>query len=479
MFISTYYESMRTNQKKRKAKKIILKIIFFALLAALFIFVIWPKLIYGNMSTDILYSPEILQTYIARSEGFNNIDGESVITFTKCSQNGDVSAIFENYNDYGVLKWKVKLEGKIARKSKSSRINIVWNSNTVIIGSRYKWENISDLVIKNDYKKLVLNDKYDSRYVFKYDSEEKYAITSYLDLKKLNNSQSTYVLKRNIILTDREWTPIEGFSGTLIGNGYAIKNLSITSDESNVGFFSVLSGSVYDLTFENATINVSGSNQNVGVLCGAMEGDASNISVSGTVNAPDSTNVGGIIGSYEINDDERVIENLTSSASVIGLDCVGGIIGTSFGSETDQTLEFRNLKNEGHINGNGMVGGIFGSISFTEDDWYFTNNYYFNDLTNSGNVNGSGDRVGGIFGHLYVFTEGGNSWVYISRSQSSGNISGNEYVGGIAGYIEKNTNHSFHGSASSSCISDYTVTGEITGTKNYDTVAGYSSIIIQ
>ena len=82
-------------------------------------------------------------------------------------------------------------------------------------------------------------------------------------------------------------------------------------------------------------------------------------------------------------------------------------------------------------------------------------------------------------GHAYIYTDGGNSWAYITDAVNSGNISGNEYVGGVVGFFEKNTNSSFHGTGDSSGIFDSVTTGTVSATANYGDIAGQANILIQ
>lgn len=183
--------------------------------------------------------------------------------------------------------------------------------------------------------------------------------------------------------------------------------------------------------------------------------------------------VGGFVGSgYTAN-------NCTNKVDINYLGggmYVGGIMGYSSGCYTNQTLELTDLSNEASISGTEYVGGIFGAVEFVKDDWYYTNKYSYTEMNNAGKVSGSGNYIGGIFGYFYVNCEGGNSWVYITDATNSGDISGNEYVGGIVGCLQKNVNSSFHGSGSASGIFDPKTTGIVSGVANYGDVAGKSDI---
>lgn len=579
-------------------------------------------------------------------------------------------------------------------------------------------------------------------------------ISSASDLNKLRNSSDNFEFTCDIDMSGLSFIPIEGFSGTLDGKGYKIKNLTINTSASNVGFFSTLNGAVTNLIFENASVTVSGSNENIGILCGTLNGSANTINVSGIVNAEKSKFVGGIIGfsanireifdlqfigdvnalqyvggivgyacygsiseavvsaklsgdayiggvggylscvtinsckntgssinankyaiidgikyayvggyagygydaidctneidinysaggryvggifGYQENNsskEDRDNKNLINKADISGndyvggivgysamnslsgtnwmsenatisghdyvggligyangikeladmqvtgniagemyvggvagkaqfgniceaktsvnlsakayigciagelyrttiFDCqndgsmisansyvsidgikyayiggfvgsgyvaqnctnkvninysgggkyVGGIMGCSSGCYENQTLDFVNLGNDASIVGSECVGGIIGAFNYIiKDGWYYTNKYSFTDLKNTGKVIGNGNYVGGIFGYFYIYLDCGNSWVYITDANNSGDISGDEYVGGIVGYLAKSGNSSFNGTGAASGIFDPKATGKVTGNANYGDIVGKSDIPVQ
>ena len=121
--------------------------------------------------------------------------------------------------------------------------------------------------------------------------------------------------------------------------------------------------------------------------------------------------------------------------NIYGYDNIG-LFGYIKGKDSDNyaTITGLNIKNI-KVNGNKYVGGIVG---------YIYDYGKLNELTVSGDVNGTGDYVGGIIG--YVNTSGG-----ITSLISNTNVSGSNYVGGLIGY--KSNGSSIQGIVESGTIS--------------------------
>ena len=248
-------------------------------------------------------------------------------------------------------------------------------------------------------------------------------IKTVADLSKLSGSGETYQLGGDIDLDGVAWTPIEGFNGTLNGNGYTIKNLTVEGSSSNVGFFGTLSGTVKDVNFDNAKITVTGSKENVGILCGQLSGSASGVSVSGSVDAASCNYVGGIAGSYAPGKNTNAeLSSLENKASVKGAGYVGGIVG--YIKVKLSLATFNSLVNAGAIASTGDYAG--GIVGYCLNDTYYGHKIEMSDSTNSGDVSGN-NYVGGIFGYSTCY-EG-----TIKASSSSSTVTGKAYIGCIAG----------------------------------------------
>ncbi len=178
-------------------------------------------------------------------------------------------------------------------------------------------------------------------------------IESVSDLQKINDNLSgKYILMNDINLSGVDWTPLGEFKGTLDGNGYSIKNLTInTPDEDYVGLFSKLNkATIKNLGIENA--NITGGN-NVGVLAGRDEesdswSEITNSYFSGNVNGQNS--IGGIIGSSK----RSLFENIRSEVNVTGNYYVGGFVGNTKMNHFDESIA------AGKVTGSSYTGAFVG-----------------------------------------------------------------------------------------------------------------------
>jgi len=256
------------------------------------------------------------------------------------------------------------------------------------------------------------------------------------ELAAIANTDASYRLISDIDLSDVEWTPISGFTGTLDGGGYAIKNLTLNTSEGNVGLFSTLSGTVKNLKIENANINVDSKVSNVGILCGTLErGMVSEITVSGKLEASYCNNVGAIAGRISVLNSNAVIKDLTNEADIRAYNYVGGLFGhvqPGCNGEGD-TVTFEKLTNKGSVTGEEYVGGI---ISYT----YFNGSHaiihydfpaHIIACTNTGAVTGT-NYVGGIVG----WGDTDTSVSTLTRCTNAAKITGDSYVGCVAGYCD-------------------------------------------
>lgn len=423
-------KAARSRKKKAFVKPLIISLIALALLVLIGCFVVYP-----NLATDELYTPEILQAYSGnyRADG---MEGMAIFTFTSCDENGNVTGTFEfsdvkkdfvsTYKTYG----KYNITGTITKKSNNGNIKMTVTPGSWIVHPEgYTPFASMEIQIKNQYQSLQCQDYHMD---WSAGDNNEFSIKTAADLKKLSGSDETFMLKNDIDLAGAEWAPIEGFTGTLIGNGYSIKNLKITSSGSDVGFFSVLDGNVQNLNFENATVEVSGRNQNVGILCGTFRGDViSDISVSGTVKAEKSTTVGGICGLIG-STGTLTLDSMSSSATVTGLSCVGGCFGQVINSVSNgtnpYTMTLSNLKNSG-------------AVAATED-W-------------------AGGITSYVMGEATGFT--GSLTVTIVDCENTGSVTGACYVAGIVGQAESDSISTIESCKNSAAITAKAYTGCIAG----------------
>ncbi|MCH8535685.1 MAG: hypothetical protein LAT51_11495, partial [Flavobacteriaceae bacterium] len=147
----------------------------------------------------------------------------------------------------------------------------------------------------------------------------------------------------------------ESFSGVYDGGGFAIENLFIDADASNVGLFGNLSGTVSDLKLNNFSVSAS---SNIGALAGTLEENAEINSVfinDGTLtsNATGASNIGGVVGEME----GGLIRVSFSTANVNGDQNVGGFVGLVTGGQIN------NAYARGNVSGVSATGGFAGSIT--------------------------------------------------------------------------------------------------------------------
>ena len=141
------------------------------------------------------------------------------------------------------------------------------------------------------------------------------------------------------------------FAGIFDGNNCTVINLNMTESGMGGGLFSVLTGTVKNLTVYGT---VKGDNNMVGgivgwLYTGTLENCTNYVNVTST--APEA---GALVGTSEWG----IIKNCVNYGSVIGTDSVGSIAGKASG-----TIE--NCVNNGAAYGCSNVGGIYGSQHHT------------------------------------------------------------------------------------------------------------------
>ena len=235
------------------------------------------------------------------------------------------------------------------------------------------------------------------------------------------NLSGKYILTKNIVFSDSDfapggtfynggsgWMPIEGFTGTLDGNGFYIQNLRCNA--TNAGLFTKLQGKVCNLEIKDSNISGNGA---AGAFFGT--GDSMQlINCKSTLNTITGNYAGGIGGNSASYGN---CYSCTNTSTVIGSGYSGGIVGYG-GFGTNILL----CSNKGNVSSNstGNVGGILG------EGGYSSMKYCYNEGTISGKVN-----AGGLVG-----LTGTGSDIYVSYNVGKVTGSGTyAYVGGIAGRI--------------------------------------------
>lgn len=252
-----------------------------------------------------------------------------------------------------------------------------------------------------------------------------YQISSYSQLILMKEySDKYFILTDNIDLNDINWVPFE-FKGDFDGNGKIISNLKVEGNQKNVGFFSSLSGNVYDVTFQDCKVNSDSGC--VGIVAGSANGaslSGINIILNEDSYVSGSEIVGGFVGSADgsLSITDSSISGELSQIS--GISYIGGAVG--FSNNLGKTVV-----NNTHIDINieGKERSIGGIIGLLESDGSLVENSSF-----AGNITGS-YNVGGISGEIANSTiSSSKAIVVFKKSSNSGSLSANSRFGGIVGY---------------------------------------------
>lgn len=278
------------------------------------------------------------------------------------------------------------------------------------------------------------------------------------------NDNGSYKITDNIDFTGEYFFPIDAIN--INGNGKTFSNISLDwSDEDNVGLYKkewslgamneylFSNPKDYFCTISNLTLeNVTFKGRSYVGAFGGYNVTANKCKVIGSSVVLGTGNyVGGIVGwnkleswSLPILSDVSMGQNCT----VVGVNYVGGIVGRygatymNHFSASSSLKPFDTCVSSATVTAKGnYVGGIFGKIGGYNDSNASTNiDFSMDDYTfsllkcqNKGNITGN-DYVGGIGGDFAIYS-GGNTLdrVVIKQSFSDGKVKGNNYVGGILG----------------------------------------------
>jgi hypothetical protein len=259
-----------------------------------------------------------------------------------------------------------------------------------------------------------------------------------------NNLGGTYHLTANIDLFGTEWTPIGGkdvaFTGVFDGQGFVIRNLTITGNVEFAGLFGRTSDAIIrDVGLEDTNINVrvrSGVNQTI--FAGGITGHNSGIiincyntgSVSSSVPFRDSnSHSGGICGYNATSGSVSSVFNTGSvSASVNGYvssPYAGGVVGYNVGAIT-------NSYNIGSITASGF------SMNSTRNAAYAGGISGYNlgsviTCYNAGAINSNAPAYsGGISGYNAGLIS--DTYNIGMINSSSPNVLADTYSGGVCGH---------------------------------------------
>lgn len=194
-------------------------------------------------------------------------------------------------------------------------------------------------------------------------------------LSKMDVSDCNIVLTKDIDMTGQTISPVNGslaYNGTFDGQGYVIKNLTISGSGNCTGLFGYVGqeGQIKNLGLENVTVTGS---YNTGSLAGCLTGSVSGCYVTGEVTG--GGNTGGIAGALHAG----TIQNCWTNAKVQSKNkgMVGGLFGTTAYSDkndgtgnspianriTDTRYNVVNTLVTGSVSGTTTIGGMVGNLS--------------------------------------------------------------------------------------------------------------------
>ena len=282
----------------------------------------------------------------------------------------------------GRTQGEIYVEFKFIKSSTSSNCD-VWDGKKATSFAGGSGTRYDPYIIRTGGQLLLMND-YDDDYYFRIDGD--------------------------IDLNNKNWKPIEEFSGTLDGNGHTIYNLRIDRDDiSYRGLIGSNKGVVKNLIIRGVVIK----GDNSGAIAGSSSesGQINNCHVTFTESsALSGSTVGGVVGTNRGYIDKCTVNSTNENFAISG-NSIGGIAGNSGGTITNCFVNMR-------FNGEDEVGGIVGSASYVRIEG----------CSYEGQIFGS-EKLGGIAGSISKDS-------YIISCKSDASIEGDNIIGGIAGYTK-------------------------------------------
>lgn len=239
-------------------------------------------------------------------------------------------------------------------------------------------------------------------------------------------------LTADIDVSGSDFKGISYFAGTFDGGSHIISGFNVDYKGSDFGFFRYIaeSGFITNLNI-SGSINVTGSQENIGGIAGVNKGVINESSFSGKVNASTAT---GAIAGY--NHENAKIVSCTSDADILATNQTGGIAGVNDGLISSCTSKSR--VNTQELDTTLDIGGVdVGTLNLTQNvidrndmgGIAGESTEIISDCVNYGKIGfaHTGYNVGGIAGK--------QSGKVITCS-NEGEIYGRKDVGGIVGQAE-------------------------------------------
>ncbi len=272
--------------------------------------------------------------------------------------------------------------------------------------SPYQINHIEDLVrLSNSVNN---GDSYSGKYFeltqnLDFKEKDSYENSERTDFGDINGVSQTETLINELTNTEGSgFKPIGNatlkFQGNINGNNKKISNLHISINDT------------------------SSSNLNIGFIGYAENNEIKNLNVQGKIYVKVNANIGLIGATNDVLIDNCISEiEITSDGKLSS----GGIVGGSYGNIT-----ITDCINKGKITNNDNVGGILGWL--TNDK-----KAVIERCKNEAKlINEVGQSIGGLVGR----DSNGNSTININDSSNEGDITGINYIGGLAGKLNGKIN---------------------------------------
>lgn len=262
---------------------------------------------------------------------------------------------------------------------------------------------------------------------------------------------------------NQDWT-FNGpkFSGGFDGAGHVISNLTVNTNNQGkdfLGLFGYISstGTVEDLTLENAAITGGNTTCNIGSLAGWNDGTIEDCHANASVAAgSDSYDGGGLVGW-----NQGTIRHCSARGTVTGGDYVtdfGGLVGGSFNGIIEDSYSASAVSGSGMSTDLGGLAGYNGQVSSVPPDAGTIRRCYA-----TGNVTGH-NYLGGLVG------DNVNLNAIIENCYATGNVTGvgadTYIIGGLLGDNNRGTVRN--------CYSTGTVTSDV-GVQYIGGLIGYDT----
>lgn len=123
--------------------------------------------------------------------------------------------------------------------------------------------------------------------------------SDFLNINDAAANPRLFVLTKDLDFEGRSVSFVSSLCGTVLGNGHTIKNFVLSSGfNSSAGLFGTIyeDAVICDLKIENGRLETEKDLKYAGLLCGYLNGTVIRVTASGTVNAPNASNIGGLVG---------------------------------------------------------------------------------------------------------------------------------------------------------------------------------------